>query len=201
MASTNPLNILASQSRIRAELLAAAGVKFTVLPSHVDEDEIKRAQRAEGMNAIDAATALAEFKALRVSSRHPDAFVIGADQILTLDSRWLDKPVDIEEARAHLRALSGVTHQLATAAVVVRDGRRLWHHGQVPRLTMAKLEDGQIDDYLAREGDGALGSVGAYRLEGAGARLFSRIDGDFFTILGLPLMPLLDFLRSHGVVP
>lgn len=194
-----PALVLASQSEIRARLLTAAGLAFAVAPAHVDEDEIKRAHKAEGVSALDAATALAELKAARYSSRHPGVLVIGADQILCCDEIWFDKPVDMSQARSHLQTLRGRTHELATAAVVLRDGQRIWHHGQSPRLTMSRFDDDTIDRYLAAEGSSALASVGAYRLEGAGVRLFDRIDGDFFAILGLPLMALLDFLAEHGI--
>lgn len=185
---------------MRARLLLAAGVEVIIAPADVDEGEIKQSFRAEGATALDTATALAEFKARRISPRHPGALVIGADQILVCGSEWFDKPVDLDHAKAHLRALRGKTHGLATAAVVFRDGQRIWHHGETPKLTMRSFSDSFIDDYLAREGEDALASVGAYRLEGLGSQLFSHIEGDFFSILGLPLLPLLAFLREHRVV-
>ena len=126
--------------------------------------------------------------------------MIGADQILECDGAWFDKPRSMSEARSHLLALRGRTHRLATAACVVRDGQRIWHHVSVPALTMRAFSDAFLDSYLERCGDDLLSSVGAYRLEGAGAQLFARIRGDFFTILGLPLLELLGFLREHGVV-
>jgi len=172
-----------------------------VAAAHIDEDEIKRAHRAEGAVALDAATALAEMKARRIAAAHPGTLVIGADQILTLGPEWFDKPADMAHAKAHLRTLSGQIHGLATAAVVVRDGERIWHHAATPRLTMRPLRDAFIDEYLARVGDDALASVGAYHLEGLGAQLFARVDGDFFTVLGLPLLALLAFLREHRVIP
>ncbi len=192
--------VLASASTVRATLLRSAGIHPEIVPAHVDEDEIKRAFRAEGRSALDAAIALAEVKAMRISRHHPGALVIGADQILVCGAEWFDKPVDLDHARAHLRTLRGKAHGLATAAVVVRDGQRIWHHGATPMLTMRDFTDGFLDDYLAREGDDVLTSVGVYKLEGRGVQLFSRIDGDFFTILGLPLLQLLGFLREHGVV-
>lgn len=199
--SSAPAVVLASASAVRSGLLSAAGVPFTTAAAHVDEDEVKRAFRAEGAEAVDAATALAEMKARRIAAAHPGALVIGADQILTLGPDWFDKPADMDHARAHLRALGGQAHGLATAAVVVRDGERIWHHATTPRLVMRPLSDSFIDGYLARIGEEALTSVGAYQLEGLGAQLFARIDGDFFTILGLPLLPLLAFLREHRVIP
>lgn len=196
-----PPVVLASASPARQALLAAAGVPAAIEPAHVDEDEIKRALRAEGTSAIDAATTLAELKAGRISASVPGALVIGADQILVCHGEWFDKPRDMDHARAHLQALRGHDHGLATAAVVIRDGRRIWHHAETPRLTMRPFSDAFIDDYLARAGTDILTSVGAYRLEATGVQLFSRIEGDFFSILGLPLLPLLAFLREHGVVP
>jgi septum formation protein len=195
-----PAVVLASASPARAQLLEAAGVQVVLAPAHIDEDEVKGALRAEGVKATDAAIALAEMKALRISPRHPNALVVGADQILVCGGEWYDKPVDMDHARDRLRALRGKTHGLATAAVVVRDGKRIWHHVDTPELTMRSFSDAFIDAYLAREGADALASVGAYRLEGMGVQLFARIDGDFFTILGLPLLALLGFLREHGAV-
>jgi septum formation protein len=195
-----PPVVLASASAVRAALLRSAGIKAEIAPAHVDEDEIKRAFRAEGRSAIDAAIALAEVKAMRIARNHPGALVIGADQILVCGAEWFDKPADLDHARAHLRTLRGKAHGLATAAVIVRDGERIWHHPETPKLTMRDFTDAFLDDYLAREGADVLSSVGVYKLEGRGVQLFSRIDGDFFTILGLPLLPLLGFLREHGVV-
>ena len=198
--SSPPAVVLASASPARAQLLEAAGVKVVLAPAHIDEDEVKGALRVEGVKATDAAIALAEMKALRISPRYPNALVVGADQILVCGGEWYDKPVDMDHAKDRLRALRGKTHGLATAAVVVRDGKRIWHHVDTPELTMRSFSDAFIDAYLAREGADALASVGAYRLEGMGVQLFARIDGDFFTILGLPLLALLGFLREHGAV-
>lgn len=198
--SSPPAVVLASASPARAQLLEAAGVKVVLAPAHIDEDEVKGALRVEGVTATDAAIALAEMKALRISPRYPNALVVGADQILVCGGEWYDKPVDMDHAKDRLRALRGKTHGLATAAVVVRDGKRIWHHVDTPELTMRSFSDAFIDAYLAREGADALASVGAYRLEGMGVQLFARIDGDFFTILGLPLLALLGFLREHGAV-
>ena len=197
--SAPPL-VLASASTTRAQLLTAAGVAFTTAVSAVDEDEIKRSMQSAGADAAAAADALAEAKAARVSRRAPGALVIGADQILECGGVWFDKPPDVDHARAHLASLRGRSHQLATAVCVVRDGQRLWHHREAPRLTMRRFSDAFIESYLAAEGSSVLGSVGAYRLEGPGIQLFARIEGDHFSILGLPLLPLLDFLRGHGVV-
>jgi septum formation protein len=196
-----PNVILASASIVRKRLLIAAGINIITTPAHVDEEAVKQAHKADGTSAVDTATALAEIKALRISSSVPGALVIGADQILVCGVEWFDKPQDMDHAKGHLCALRGQTHELATAAVVIRDGVRIWHHAETPRLTMRPFTDAFIDEYLTREGVDILSSVGAYRLEGLGAQLFSRIEGDFFSILGLPLLALLDFLRLHRVVP
>lgn len=195
-----PAVILASASQTRQDMLRRAGVPLRVAPAHIDEDEIKTALRAEAASAMQAAETLAEMKAAKISAKHPEALVIGADQILECDGRWFDKPRDLPEAAAHLRVLSGQRHILATGACLMRGRIRLWHRNDAPALTMRSLDDAEIDDYLAAVGTAALTSVGAYQLEGRGAQLFSRIEGDFFTILGLPLLPVLDILREHGVL-
>ena len=150
-------------------------------------------------DAAAAAETLAELKANKISMRAPGALVIGADQILECEGRWFDKPPDRTAAVAHLRALGGKTHALATAVCVVRDGVRIWHHREAPRLTMRPLDGVFIESYLDAAGPEVLETVGAYRLEDLGAQLFTKVSGDYFTILGLPLLPLLGFLREHGV--
>ncbi len=194
-----PEVVLASASRARLELLRRAGLHLRAEPARVDEDEVKTSLRAEQAKAAAAAETLAELKATRVSRRAPGALVIGADQILECEGHWFDKPPDRGRAAAHLRALGGKTHALVTAACVVRDGVRIWHHGEAPRLTMRPLDEGFIESYLEAAGPEVLETVGAYRLEGLGAQLFTKVSGDYFTILGLPLLPLLGFLREHGV--
>ncbi|MDQ2102955.1 Maf family protein [Azospirillum isscasi] len=200
MSGGVPTVVLASGSRTRAEMLERAGVRVTLAPTAVDEEEIKLAARAEGAPVEDVAEALAELKAQRVTRKHPGALVIGADQMLECEGRWFDKPADRAAARAQLQELRGRTHRLVSCAVVIRDGERLWHHVDRARLTMRPFSDAFLDSYLNAAGDDVLGSVGAYHLEGLGAQLFHRVDGDFFTILGLPLLPLLGFLRVHGVI-
>ena len=192
--------ILASASRFRAQMLEAAGVPAAVDPPSVDENAVKTAMRVRGLDAAETAEALAALKAQQVSGRRPGALVIGADQMLECDGAWFDKPADLAEARQTLLALRGRTHELVTAVCVVRDGLILWHHVARARLTMRPFGDRFLDSYLDRIGSAACDSVGAYQLEGLGAQLFSRIAGDHFTIVGLPLLPLLDFLRGHGVV-
>lgn len=191
---------LASASPARAALLRQAGVEAQIEAAGVDEGGVKASLRAQGADAAKAAETLAELKAMRVSRRHAGALVVGADQMLVCGDVWYDKPKDMDEARRHLGALRGKSHDLVSAVCVVRDGTRLWHHGERARLWMREFSDGFIDAYLKAIGRDALGLVGAYRLEGLGVQLFARIDGDFFGILGLPLLPLLDFLRGRGVV-
>ena len=194
--------VLASASAARAALLEHAGITAARVPAAIDESEIKRAFQAEGHGVDECAAALAEAKAMLVSRRRPGALVIGADQILECGGVWFDKPPDRDHARAQLIALRGKRHVLATAACVVLNGSPLWNVVERPALTMRPFGDAFLDWYLDHAGDDAvLGSVGAYQLEGLGAQLFARIEGDYFSILGLPLLPLLDFLRSRGVVP
>ncbi len=195
-----PRLILASASRSRAAVLRQAGLAALSEPAQVDEAEVKAGLKAEGAGAREIAEALAELKAQKVSRRRPGAIAIGADQMLECEKVWFDKPIDLEQAAAHLRALSGQTHRLISAVCVVRDGVRLWHHIAEARLTMRPLSEDFIADYLTAVGPAALSSVGAYQLEGLGAQLFTRVEGDYFTILGLPLLPLMDFLRNHGVI-
>lgn len=193
--------ILASASKSRASLMRAAGISFDVIPPHADEDSVKNSLKAEGASAAQCAELLAELKAVQISQRHHDALVIGADQMLDCGGIWFDKPKDMEDARNHMLLLRGKTHVLPTAVCVALNGARIWHHVAQPRLTVRDFSDAFIDSYLAVAGTAVLSSVGAYQLEGPGAQLFSRIDGDFFTILGLPLLELLGFLREHGAVP
>jgi septum formation protein len=195
-----PKIVLASASAIRRTLLANAGIACEVDPGAVDEDEIKRAMKADGAPAAVVAETLAEMKAMRVAPRHPGALVFGADQMLDCNGVWFDKPADREHAIAHLTALAGRTHRLISALVCVRNGARIWHHTATASLTMRPLSRAFIDRYLDAAGPQALQSVGAYQLEGLGAHLFSRVEGDYFTVLGLPLLAMLAFLREHGVV-
>lgn len=192
--------VLASASATRRTLLEQAGVVVTVDPAAVDEAEVKAAMRADGASAGDVAEALGEVKAMRIARRHPGALVVGADQMLDCNGVWFDKPPDRDHARAQLIALRGRSHELVASAVAVRDGRRLWHHTNRVRMTMRPFTDAFLDDYLAAMGDAVTGTVGGYQLEGRGAQLFSRVDGDFFTVLGLPLLPLLDFLRAQRIL-
>jgi len=192
--------VLASKSAARRAVLDGAGVAYEAITAGVDEDAVKAAMLAEGANAREIADALAELKAIKVSRSHP-GFVVGADQTLELEGELYDKAETVDEARARLHQLRGKPHKLHSAVVVAKDGAPIWREVVTATLTMRDFSDVFLDDYLAHEGEAALGSVGCYRLEGRGVQLFSRIDGDYFTILGLPLMGLLDLLRRHGELP
>jgi septum formation protein len=192
--------ILASKSAARRAVLDGAAVPYDVVVAGVDEDAVKTGLLAEGATPRDIADALAELKALRVSRGRSD-FVIGADQTLDLDGQLYDKAEDIGAARERLKILRGKTHKLHSAVVVAKDGAPIWREVVTARLTMRDFSDDFLESYLRAEGDASLGSVGCYRLEGPGAQLFSRIEGDYFAILGLPLMGLLDLLRRHGELP
>jgi|SRR5271165_1324741 len=192
--------ILASASIVRAQLLAAAGLDFRIEPADVDETLLKQVCWAESRNAADCALALAEVKARQVAAGHR-AVVIGADQILVSGEVWFDKPMNLGQARTQLEALRGRTHELVTAVCAVQGGKRLWHAVSSPRLMMRDFTEAFLDDYIAAEGAEIIGSVGAYRLEGRGIQLFEHIEGDYFAILGLPLLELLGFLRNAGEIP
>jgi len=191
--------ILASTSQSRRELLANAGLDFEIKAPGVDEDEIKLSLVAQKADAIAVATTLAEMKATRVSARFPEAFTIGGDSTLACEGRLFDKPPTLAAARDQLLALRGKTHDLVSSVVVARGGVRIWHHTERARLTMRPFSETFLDAYLAEAGESVTSSVGAYRLESVGANLFSKIEGDYFTILGLPLLPLLSFLAGHGI--
>ena len=191
--------ILASGSMSRRGLLAAAGVVADSVKPLVDEDAAKAAMRQDGISVRDQAMALAELKAGKVSATRP-GLVIGGDQMLSLDNHPFDKPKSLDEARTHLRSLSGRTHILETAIVVCENGAPVWRHLARPRLTMRPLSDAFIDSYIDRMGEPLLATVGAYQLEGLGAQLFTEIEGDYFSILGLPLLPLLDYFRVRGAL-
>lgn len=190
--------ILASQSRSRQALLANAGFKFDAIPADIDERAI---QRSSGLSAPgEIAALLARQKAVAVSSDNPGRYVIGADQTLALGSRLFSKPSNRTQAAEQLRALAGGCHELHSAIAVVRDAKTLFETVAVARMTMRRLSDAEIDAYLDQAGEVIMTSVGAYQLEGLGVHLFERIEGDHFTILGLPMLPLLAFLRSERLL-
>ncbi|MEQ8334870.1 nucleoside triphosphate pyrophosphatase [Nisaea sp.] len=192
--------VLASGSRTRADMLRAAGLPVDIRKPNVDESEFKRSLKAEGASAADVATFLAEMKANTISRAVPEALVIGADQMLDIEGEWLDKPEDRAGAAAHLRRLSGKRHSLISAVVVSAGGTRIWHNIATASLLVRPLSDEFIDAYLDTVGEQAFESVGAYQLESLGAQLFTAVEGDFFTVLGLPLLPLLDFMRTHNAL-
>lgn len=192
--------VLASKSLARRAVLEGAGVPVEIAGSGVDEDVTKQALLARGAPPKRIAEALAEEKALAVSHARPE-FVIGADQTLEFAGALHDKVETLDEARDRLKRLRGKTHQLHSAVVVAREGRVVWREVETATLTMRDFSDEFLEDYLAIEGAAALGSVGCYRLEGPGAQLFASIEGDYFAILGLPLLGLLAFLREHGALP
>ena len=192
--------VLASGSQTRQRLLRAAGVGFSVDVAQIDETAVIESLRAERAPAREVADLLAELKAVKVSARISGAFVIGADQVLSCGAELFEKPGTWGRAREQLLRLRGRTHVLSSAVSVARDGAVIWRDLAEARLTMRDFSDGFLDAYLAEAGEGILGSVGAYHVEGSGIQLFSCIEGDTFTILGLPLVPLLDFLRLHGML-
>ncbi len=197
-----PMLILASKSKARRAMLEAAGVTMESLAPNVDEDALKQGLRAAGVTARNLADALAEAKAVRVSRRIGVALVLGGDQILALeDGSMLDKPVDRDDAKAHLRLLSGKKHKLFSAAVIADQGSPVWRHVDIATLTMRRLSDAFIDNYVDAEWDNIRHCVGCYEIEGRGAQLFSDVKGSQFTIMGLPLLHLLDYLRVRGVMP
>jgi len=192
--------VLASQSAARGAMLAAAGVPCEIQPAHVDEDSVMASLVGESADHI--ADTLAEVKATKISRVHPTALVLGADSVVVdAQGSLLNKPETRERAIQQLRHLSGTTHRLVSAAVVAEAGRPIWRATASARLTMRPLSDSFIDGYLNAEGDAVLGCVGTYRIEALGVQLFTRIEGDHFTIRGLPLLPLLDYLRLRGQLP
>lgn len=194
--------VLASQSAARRAMLTAAGVAHEAKPAHVDEDGVTAGLLAAGASPEKIADALAELKAVKISRGLPGVLVLGADSVVaTADGALLAKPGTRAGAEAQLRLLSGTTHRLISAAVIAQDGQPVWRAGGAARLTMRVLSDGFIADYLDVEGEAVLGCVGCYRIEGLGAQLFSKVDGDQFVIRGLPLLALLDYLRTRGVMP
>ncbi|MBZ0161699.1 MAG: Maf-like protein [Notoacmeibacter sp.] len=192
--------ILASASPFRREMLERAGLSFRAEAAAIDERAVEEPVAAAGAAPDDIALVLAEAKALDVGTRHPGCWIIGTDQTLSIGDEILHKPADMEEARRRLLALSGRTHDLNSAVVLVHDGETVWRHVSVASLTMRKLTPQFIGRHLARTGSAVLPSVGAYQIEGEGIQLFENIEGDLFTIMGLPLLPLLAELRNRGLI-
>lgn len=192
--------ILASTSPFRAELLSKAGLIFTTDAAHIDERAVEAPLLESGLDAADVAAVLAEAKALDVAARHPGALVLGADQTMALDGELLHKPANMEEARFRLLAMSGKVHTLHSALAIVRDGETLWRHTSTAHMHVRTLSPAFIGRYLADVGETALRSVGAYQIEGPGVRLFERIEGDHFAIIGMPMLPLLAELRRMDMI-
>lgn len=197
---TTPI-LLASGSEIRATLLRNAGVAFEVMEARIDEDAIKSALLAESANPRDVADTLAELKARKISARMPDALVIGCDQILEVGGAILSKPKNPTEALAQLKSLQGKTHRLLSAVVIYQKNEPLWRHVGTVRLTMHENSETWLSAYVDRNWPSIQSAVGSYKLEEEGVRLFSRIEGDYFTVLGLPLLELLSYLNQRGVLP
>lgn len=192
--------ILASNSASRKALMSGAKLDFTSEAADIDERHIEAALTARNATPPEIAVALARAKAIEVSCRIPDAYVIGSDQVLSLDGRLLHKPADMAEAAGHIRAMSGTTHHLNCGVAIAHKGETLWSDVSIARMTMRPISDAFLKEYLSMAGEGILGSVGAYHFEGPGIQLFERIDGDYFTILGLPMLTLLAGLRELDLI-
>lgn len=192
--------ILASTSPTRLQMLRAAGLNPTAIAPRVDEATIRDALVAEGASPRDIADALAEMKARKVADKHPTSLILGCDQVLSLDRETFAKPETPDDARAQLRQLRGKTHKLLSAAVLYENAEPVWRHVAEARLTMHDISDAYLDDYVQRSWDSIRHSVGCYKVEEEGVRLFSAITGDHFTILGLPLLPLLAYLGNRGMI-
>lgn len=199
-STVNPSLILASKSPFRAQLLKNAGLTFGTENADIDERAVEAPLYSSGATPEDVAMVLAEAKALAVSEKHPDAIIIGCDQTLSLGDEIFHKPADLEEAGKNLLKLSGKTHQLNSGIVLVKNGETIWRHVAIAYMTMRPLQPQFIGRYLGRIGDNALSSVGAYQVEGEGIQLFEKIEGDYFTIIGLPLLPLLQKLREESLI-
>jgi len=193
--------ILASGSEIRGQLLRNAGLTFETVVARVDENAVRQSLQAEDARPRDIADTLAELKAQRVAAKHPDAMVIGCDQVLAFQRETLSKPRNPEEALSQLQSLRGQTHQLLCAAVIYGEGKPLWRHVGVVRMHMRDASDEYLTDYVTRNWQSIQHAVGCYKLEEEGVRLFTRIEGDYFHVLGLPLLELLSYLTLRGTLP
>lgn len=196
---TDPV-LLASASAARAAMLRDCGVPIETQPARIDEAAVKAAMLAEDAPPRDIADTLADLKAQRIAQRNPGRLVLGADQVLVQAGTLYDKPADLDEARAQLSALRGQAHELLSAAVIYEDGRPVWRHIGRAQLIMRAFSDAFLDAYIDRHGDDLLATVGCYKLEADGACLFSRVQGDYFSVLGLPLLEVLQFFRTRGVI-
>lgn len=196
---TDPV-LLASASAARAEMLRNCGVPIEPHPARIDEAAVKAAMLAEDAPPRDIADTLAELKAQRIAQRNPDRLVLAADQVLVQGGTLYDKPADLDEARAQLSALRGKSHELLSAAVVYEGGRPVWRHIGRAQLVMRDFSDAFLESYLSKHGDDLLATVGCYKLEADGPCLFSRVQGDYFSVLGLPLLEVLQFFRTRGVI-
>ena len=193
--------VLASQSMARQNMLRQAGVEFELKPARIDEEAIIKSLLADGATTNDIVDALAEYKALRVAGSHPDGLIIGSDQILVCEKKIYSKAQNLEQAKTTLKELRGKSHQLLSAAVIFEDGKPVWRTVSRAQLFMRNYSDEYLDDYLKYCGSDILSSVGCYFLEDKGVNLFSRVQGDYFTVLGFPLLDVLEFLRNRGVIP
>lgn len=193
--------ILASGSQIRTELLRNAGVAHLVKPARIDEASIKASMLGAGGSPRDIADCLAEQKAKKVAMQHPSAVVLGSDQVLELDGKIYDKASDLDELKRHLKALRGKTHSLYSAAVIFEQNRPVWRKIAQVKLTMRDFSDEFLENYVAQYSSGLLATVGGYKIEEGGVALFTRIEGDYFSVLGMPLLEVLAFLRTRGLAP
>lgn len=193
--------LLASASKIRLELFRNAGVELTPVPANIDEESLRLSFQAESVPPRDQADHLAELKAQKIAARHPEAVVIGCDQILEFKGKVFAKPTDLDALREQLRMLRGQTHRLYSAAVIFQNARPVWRHVSEVRLTMRMVSDNYLEAYLDRNKTELLSSVGGYQIEAEGVRLFERLEGDYFAVLGVPLIPLLTWLGQRGLIP
>ena len=191
--------ILASASNSRQAMLQNANIRFTSQPAHIDEEAIRQSALSEGVSLTDCATLLAEIKGRRIAVANPNAFVIASDQLLDFDGRCFSKPESLDKAKTQISELQGKTHKLHTSVVVFLDGERIWHYLSSPVITLRSLSEIEIDNYLDEIGNSALQSPASYQIENQGCHIIAQFRGAFYDILGLPLLPLLGFMRLHGL--